>query len=43
MGRRMLTVEDSFLIKGRGLVLLPGLAPRGDELFRVGDSITLRH
>jgi hypothetical protein len=35
-------VEDSFLIQGRGLVLVPGLAPQGDERFRVGDPITLR-
>ena len=42
MGRRFLLVEDSFLIKGRGLVVLPGLAPQGDERFRVGDPITLK-
>ena len=42
MGRRLFVVEDSFVIKGHGLVLVPGLLPEGDERFRVGDSISLR-
>jgi hypothetical protein len=42
MARRLLTVEDTFAIRGRGLVLVPGIIPEGDERFRVGDRITLR-
>ena len=42
MARRLFTVEDTFSIRGRGLVLVPGIVPEGDERFRVGDRITLR-
>jgi translation elongation factor EF-Tu-like GTPase len=42
MARRLFVVEDSFLIKGRGLVPVPGIVPRGDERFRVGDHIVIR-
>jgi hypothetical protein len=35
-------VEDTFTIKGRGLVLVPGILPEGDERFRAGDPILLR-
>ncbi len=42
MARRLLTVEDTFLISGRGLVPVPGLIPEDDELFRVGDPILLK-
>jgi hypothetical protein len=42
MGRRLLVVEDSFLIKGRGLVPLPGIVPQGKERFRVRDPILLK-
>jgi hypothetical protein len=42
MSRRLLTVEDTFLIQERGLVLAPGLVPVGNERFRVGDPILLK-
>jgi hypothetical protein len=35
-------VEDTFLIAGRGLVLVPGIIPIEDERFRVGDLVMLR-
>jgi hypothetical protein len=42
MARRLFTVEDTFLIEGRGLVLVPGIVPQGDERFRAGDPIRLK-
>jgi hypothetical protein len=42
MARRLFTIEDTFLIKGRGLVLFPGIVPEGDERFHVGDPILLK-
>jgi translation elongation factor EF-Tu-like GTPase len=39
MARRLFTVEDTFMVRGRGLVLVPGIVPQGDERFRVGDAI----
>lgn len=41
MARRLFTVEDTFVIRDRGLVLVPGIIPQGEERFRVGDPITL--
>jgi len=42
MGRLLFVVEDTFAIKSRGLVLVPGILPEGSERFRVGDPILLR-
>ena len=42
MTRRIVVVEDTFEIKGRGLLLVPGILPKEGELFRVGDPIRLR-
>ncbi len=42
MARHLFTVEDAFTIRGRGLILVPGIVPEGDERFRVGDRISLR-
>jgi len=42
MGRRLFVVEGTFAIKGRGLVLVPGILPEGDERIRAGDLIELR-
>ena len=42
MGRQLFTVEDTFIIRGRGLVMVPGIIPEGDERFRVGDQILLK-
>jgi hypothetical protein len=40
MPRRLFTVEDSFSVKGRGLVLIPGIVPL--EGVRVGDPLLLK-
>jgi translation elongation factor EF-Tu-like GTPase len=42
MARRLFVVEDTFFIKGRGLIPVPGIIPRGNERFRVGDPIVLQ-
>jgi len=42
MARRLIVIEDTFLIKGRGLVPVPGIVPQGEERFRVGDPITVK-
>ena len=42
MVRRLFVVEDTFYIKGRGLVPVPGIVPEGEERFRVGDPIMLK-
>jgi hypothetical protein len=41
MARCLFTVEDTFVIRDRGLVLVPGIIPEGEERFRVGDPIVL--
>jgi hypothetical protein len=40
--RLLFTVEHAFEVKGRGLVLTPGICPKGDEKFRKGDRVELR-
>jgi hypothetical protein len=42
MSRRLFVVEDTFTITGRGLVLVPGIIPEGEERFRAGDPILLK-
>jgi hypothetical protein len=42
MPRSLYTVEDSFFLKGRGLVTLPGIVPREGERFRIGDWVEIR-
>jgi hypothetical protein len=42
VARHLFVVEDSFLIKGHGIVPVPGIIPQGEERFRVGDPILLR-
>src|SRR5207245_6289532 len=42
MGRCLFRVEHTTLIRGRGLVLFPGIVPEGDERLRVGDPILLK-
>jgi hypothetical protein len=42
MPRILFVVDDAFLIKGRGLVPLPGIVPMEGERFRVGDPILLK-
>jgi hypothetical protein len=41
MARRLFTVSDTFLIRGRGLVPVPGL-PISEERFRAGDPLLLK-
>jgi hypothetical protein len=40
--RRLFTVTHTFTVAGRGLVLVPGLIPIGEECFKAGDPILLR-
>jgi hypothetical protein len=35
-------VEDTISIASRGLVLIPGINPIGEERFRVGDPLVLK-
>lgn len=39
--RPLFTVEDAFTIRGRGVILVPGIAPRPGERPRVGDPVVL--
>ncbi len=43
MARRLFIVEDVFTIHRRGIVLVPGIVPQGDERFCIGDALRLRH
>jgi len=40
--RCLFVVSHTFSITGRGLVLVPGIKPEGDEQFRIGDVVELR-
>jgi translation elongation factor EF-Tu-like GTPase len=42
VARLLITVEDTFIIQGRGLVPVPGLIPVGNERFKVGDPLLLK-
>ena len=42
MSRLLFTVTDTFVIRGRGLVLFPGIAPTENERFRLGDPLQLK-
>jgi hypothetical protein len=42
MGRMLFKVEHCFAIRNRGVVMLPGIVPQGNERVRVGDSLQLR-
>ncbi len=42
MSRHLFTVEDTFTIRGRGTILVPGIVPEGDGRFRIGDALRLR-
>jgi hypothetical protein len=42
VARKVFTVSETFTIRGRGVVLLPGLVPIGEERFRIGDSLLLK-
>jgi hypothetical protein len=40
--RKLFTVSDTFIIRRRGVVVMPGLVPVGEERFRVGDPLLLK-
>ncbi|QOV89772.1 hypothetical protein [Humisphaera borealis] len=42
MPRLLFKVEDTFLIRARGVVLVPGIVPVGGERFRIGDGLRLK-
>jgi translation elongation factor EF-Tu-like GTPase len=42
MTRLLIIVEDVFVIEGRGIVLVPGIIPQGEERFHSGDPVTLK-
>jgi hypothetical protein len=42
MARQLFTVTDTFSVPGRGIVLIPGISPVGNERFRVGDALLLK-
>ena len=42
MARHLFTVSYSLAIRNRGVVILPGIIPVGDERFRVGDPLLLK-
>ena len=42
MARLIFTVTETFTIRGRGVVLLPGIVPVGKERFKIGDSLLLK-
>jgi len=42
MARLLFTVEETFTVQGRGVVLLPELKPLGEERFKVGDPLILK-
>ncbi|HLL88459.1 MAG TPA: hypothetical protein VK324_04085 [Tepidisphaeraceae bacterium] len=42
MRRLLFNVEEIFLIRARGVVLVPGIVPIGDERFRIGDGLRLK-
>lgn len=41
MVRHLFTVDDTYMAKGRGVVLLPGIIPQVEEHVEVGDPIRL--
>jgi hypothetical protein len=42
MARCLFIVEDTFFIKTRGLITVPGIIPQGDERFDAGDPILIK-
>ena len=42
MPRCLFVVEDTFFLKGRGLVPVPGIVPVGKERFYIGDPLLLK-
>lgn len=42
MSELLFTVEDRFLIRGHGLLLVPGIADGGDPRIHAGDPVLLK-
>jgi len=42
MARHLFTVTSTFSVPGRGIVLIPGITPVGNEQFHVGDALLLK-
>jgi hypothetical protein len=42
MARLLFVVEDTFDIRRRGLILVPGISPHCDQALRVGDPLRLK-
>ncbi len=42
MPHHLFTVEDTFTIRGRGTIQVPGIVPEGEERFRIVDAPCLR-
>lgn len=42
MPRVLLTIEETFTVEGRGVVLLPRLEPIDEERFAAGDPVRIR-
>lgn len=42
MPRKLFTVAETLIVPGRGIVLVPGIAPVGNERFHVGDPLLLK-
>lgn len=40
--RRLFRVTNRFSIQNRGIVLVPGIIPVGNEQFQIGDKLQLR-
>jgi len=38
----LFTVTHTFMLPNHGIALMPGIAPKGEERFRVGDFVELR-
>jgi hypothetical protein len=42
MGRLLFTVEDTFAIRERGTILVPGIPLGEDDRWHIGDALVLR-
>jgi hypothetical protein len=42
MARQLFVVEDAWLIRGRGILVEPGILPMGEERLQAGDPILLK-
>jgi hypothetical protein len=42
VGRHLFTVEETFALRERGTILVPGLPGGGGDRWRIGDPLVLR-